>query len=412
MALFFYRLIVGAYGLVIKVAAVANPKARQWLEGRRDWQARLELDMNGLAAGKRVWFHCASYGEFEQGRPLMEELKRREPGTKIILSFFSPSGYLPFRDWEGADIICYLPLDSPANASSFLHLVKPSTIFFIKYEYWLFFLREISARQLNAYLISATFKNHQPFFKWYGALFRQSLQSFRLLFIQDQASADRLQKIGIANFVLSGDTRIDRVLQIRAQASHIEGLKEFKGNSGLLVAGSTWPKDEGLLMDAFLKLKQQNLKMILAPHTIQSTLQEETCRKLKRLGISYSRFSEGINPAAEVLVMDTMGLLARAYRYADFAYVGGGFDEGIHNILEPAVFGVPVCFAGTGHEKFNEAVALLSRGDANLVQTSEDFVQVITRWLSEPSSTETIRKDLQHYFEENSQVTERILDQI
>lgn len=412
MALFLYRLIVGAYGLVIQVAAVANPKARQWLEGRRDWHARLQLKMNGLAAGKRVWFHCASYGEFEQGRPLLEELKRREPNTRIILSFFSPSGYLPFKDWQGADIICYLPLDSPANASSFLDLVKPSTIFFIKYEYWLFFLREISARHIAAYLVSATFKIHHPFFKWYGSIFRQSLHSFRLLFIQDQASADRLQKIGITNFVLSGDTRIDRVLEIRAQAQHIEGFKEFKGNSGLLVAGSTWPKDEVLLMDAFLKLRQRNLKMILAPHTIDSKIQEETCRKLKRQGITYSRFSERINPAAEVLVMDTMGLLARAYRYADFAYVGGGFDEGIHNILEPAVFGIPVCFAGTGHEKFNEAVALLSRGDARLVDSSDDFVQVITRWLSQPSSTETIRNDLQNYFEDNRRVTERILDQI
>lgn len=412
MALFIYRLIVGTYGFAIQLAALANHKARQWRAGRKNWRNNLKKAVTALPEGKRVWFHCASYGEFEQGRPLMEAINKREPETQILLSFFSPSGYLPFKNWQGADLICYLPLDSPKNASDFLTILKPDTIFFIKYEYWLFFLKEISKRSIPAYLISATFKSHHPFFKWYGHIFRKSLLTFRILFLQDKASCDRLKAIGITNFILSGDTRIDRVLTIRSQAEAVDGFTTFKGQSRLLIAGSTWPRDEALLIDAFLLLKEKNLKLVIVPHNIHATLQKETGEKLKRKHINYCLHSDGINSNADVMVLDTMGLLSRVYRYADFAYVGGGFDHGIHNLLEPAVYGIPVSFGGTDYAKFNEAVELVNRRDAQVVQTAEELSQLITFWLSDQKILETIKEDLALYFSENSRVTERILEQV
>jgi len=412
MALFLYRLIVAGYGLVIQLAAIGNHKARQWRSGRRAWRATVSVATEQLKEGKRVWFHCASYGEFEQGRPLMEELKKREPDTQIILSFFSPSGFLPMKDWQGADLICYLPLDTPANARDFLDIIQPQTIFFIKYEYWLFFLGEIRNRKLPAFLVSATFKIHQPFFKWYGEIFRHSLTSFRLLFVQDQPSCELLKKVGIRHFILSGDTRVDRVLKIRETFEGISGLDKFKGNSRLLIAGSTWPKDEDLLIAAFLLLRNENIKLIIAPHNIHPSLQQETCTKLKRLKINYSRYSTGIDEAASVLVLDTMGLLSRVYAYADLAYVGGGFDQGIHNILEPAVYGIPVCIGGKGHEKFNEAVSLQSRGDLHVVQNPAELSKYVSQCLNDVLLLSKIKNDLAAYFQQNSRVTERILRSI
>lgn len=316
------------------------------------------------------------------------------------------------KDWQGADLICYLPLDSPENAKDFLEIINPNSIFFIKYEYWLFFLEEIKKRHTPAFLISATFKMHQPFFRWYGKIFRSSLSAFRILFLQDQSSCELLTKIGINNFVLSGDTRIDRVLKIRADAEGIPVLEEFKGKSKLLIAGSSWPKDEALVIEAFSQLKKQNLKLVIVPHNLHPGLQKETAAKLKRYDLNFCFYSAGVNFDSDVLILDTMGLLSRAYVYADLVHIGGGFDHGIHNILEPAVFGIPVCISGKGHEKYNEAVTLLNRGDLKLVQNSEEFSQYALDTLSNTKVLDRIKEDLSAYFKENSNVTKRIFDQI
>ncbi len=406
-----YNLAVRSYGLAIRTAALSKTKASQWVEGRKNWENRLRDQLSSWDAQSRIWVHCASYGEFEQGRPVIEALKKKYPGHKLLLSFFSPSGYESFYNWEGADAVCYLPLDTKKNAATFIEIVSPSAVLFIKYEFWLNYLNLIRKKKIPCYLVSAVFKLHHPFFKWYGAIFRRSLRTFSLLFIQDEQSGNLLKKINITNFEVCGDTRFDRVLQIRDQLQPIHEIGSFKGDAQLIIAGSTWPDDEDLVIDAFKRIRNNRLKLLLVPHDIDKKYIQQTVEKLQGAALTYSLFTSGIQKHSEVLVLDTMGMLARSYHYADCAYIGGGFDGGLHNSLEAAVFGVPVTFFGNDYTKFNEAVELLALGAAENVKKSADLAAAWQRFLDKEKK-KSVAATLGRYFEKNRDSTARIISHI
>ncbi len=408
----FYNLGIYLYTLVIFLAATFKPKAKLWVKGRKNWKYNYAEKLKKLSGQKKIWVHCASLGEFEQGRTLMESIKKQHPSYKIILTFFSPSGYEVCKNYEGADVIFYLPYDSKSNAKIFLELINPDKIFFIKYEFWLNYLNQIKKRNIDCYLISAVFKNHHPFFKWYGKIFIKSLSAFKTIFVQDKNSFQLLQTINIINVEICGDTRFDRVLEIKNKFSSIAEIEKFKGSNKLIIAGSTWPADEDLVLETFKKLNSPNIKLVIVPHDIEDSLIKETISKLNKHQLKYSLFTETINENAQVLVLNTMGLLSRSYHYANQAYIGGGFNGGIHNCLEPAVFGIPVTFSGNDFAKYNEAIDLINLKAATNVNSAAELEKAWLDFFNSQQSSRKISENLNAYFESNSKVTERILKQI
>jgi 3-deoxy-D-manno-octulosonic-acid transferase len=408
-----YNLIVYGYGLVIRIASLRNPKARQWTSGRRDWRNTLGLALGSLGGGPRIWVHCASYGEFEQGRPLMEVIRKRHPQYKIVLSFFSPSGYEAFKNWKGADLVCYLPLDTPKNAHDFLNLVKPHTAIFIKYEFWVNFLFRLKVRSVPTFLVSAVFKPHHPFFKWYGSFFRRSLLTFNKLFVQDESSARLLSSIGIQQCEVCGDTRFDRVLEIRGNFNPLPFFEEFCKAHNIWVAGSTWPGDEELLIAAYKKINDPGLKLIIAPHNVDERHIGNLEQLLQKNGLAYLLYSRQQQDAnAPVLVVDSIGLLSRLYHYARVTYVGGGFDSGIHNCLEPAVYLKPVLFYDHDYRKYNEVIDLVNMNAARPVKDAAELAGAFTRFLNNGEEKTAREAALRTYFEKNSGVTEKVLRSI
>lgn len=401
-----YNLGVRIYGLSIRAAALRNSKAARWVKGRREWRRQYINAVQGWGPG-RIWVHCASYGEFEQGRPLIEGLRRKHPEHRLLLTFFSPSGYEPFKGWQGADAVLYLPLDTRRNARDLIGIVKPSAVIFIKYEFWLNYLTAIRSAEIPCYLVSAVFKDHHPFFKWYGHIFRKSLQTFTTLFIQDEHSGQLLGSIGISRFKVTGDTRFDRVLQIRNEQRRLPWLESFKGDQPLVVAGSTWADDELLVLQSFAALRT-DARLLLVPHDVDDRSLAGTIERLEKSGIVFSVFSKGVSENSRVMLLDTMGMLASSYAYADVAYIGGGFAGGLHNSLEAAVFGVPVTFYGSDYTRFNEAVELLSIGAAVNVKDAGDLTMA---WesLLEPERKEGVRRSLAQYFSRDANPTEAIL---
>ncbi|MBL7911000.1 MAG: 3-deoxy-D-manno-octulosonic acid transferase [Bacteroidia bacterium] len=410
--MFLYNLVIYLYGLVIKLASINKLKAKQWVTGRKNWRENLCKKIAMLNSGNVLWVHCASYGEFEQGRPLIEAIKKEHPGYKIVLSFFSPSGYEAFKDWRGADLICYLPLDTKKNARDFISIVKPKASIFIKYEFWLNFLFELKKHNIPTYLVSAVFKPHHPFFRWYGGIFRRSLNTFNKLFIQDEASGKLLEKIDIKNYEVCGDTRFDRVIEVKENFKEIEQLKDFKGNKKLIIAGSTWAKDEELVLKTFLQLKDKKIKLVIVPHDIDEKYVNETVHKVKTAGLTFSLFTDKINNDDEVLIVNVMGLLSKIYFYADCSYIGGGFNSGLHNSLEPAVYGKPVTFYGKDYVKFNEAVDLINMGAAKVVEDETDLLKTFNLFLSDTFDHHQLTNKLQAYFKTNSNTTNKVLPSI
>ncbi len=409
MGIIIYNLVVQAYAVLIRIAALRNPKARQWVNGRKNWEESLIAKLSQLRTGKRLWVHCASYGEFEQGRPLIEALKIKHPQLNVVLSFYSPSGYDAFKSWPGAELVVYLPQDSKYNANRFLELVQPDLTVFVKYEFWLHYLEAIREKKLKAYLISAVFKPHHPFFKWYGARFRKSLAAFQWLFVQDKASAVLLNEVGITNYKITGDTRFDRVLEIRNQSTYIERLEKFKNQQLLLIAGSTWPADEKIILEAYKSLPEQ-VKLVIAPHQVSESEIRDTCARIADAGLSCARFSLYKGENVRVLVVDTIGHLSRMYAYAHVAYIGGGLGDGLHNILEPAVFGIPVSFAEPKPGRYNESVELLTLGVAKNALTHEELTLAWQEQLFNEAYRNQVSDRLQHYFEQNGNVTAKIME--
>ncbi|MDI1354754.1 MAG: glycosyltransferase N-terminal domain-containing protein [bacterium] len=409
-----YNLLVLIYGLVIRVASLNSEKARLWVEGRKNWKDKLSKKIHSIGPGPRIWVHCASYGEFEQGKPLIEAIRTKHPDHKLVLSFFSPSGYEAFKDWKGTDLICYLPLDTKINAKDFINLVQPKTAIFIKYEFWVNFLFQLKEQQIPTFLVSAVFKSHHPFFKWYGAIFRRSLQTFEKLFVQDENSARLLETIGITRFQVSGDTRFDRVLEIRTNFSPNTYFEKFCAGYKLLIAGSTWPKDEEFLIDMFQSLNDPLLKLVIVPHQVDNKNIQNTLALLERKQVIFSLYStKKPDLNTNVLIIDAMGLLSKIYHYAHVAYIGGGFNSGIHNCLEPAVFLKPIIFyGGDDYHKYNEAVDLIAMGAAKNVHDSKDLQEAVTLFLNDTLIVRQIESKLQTYFEKNSGTTNKVMTAI
>jgi len=355
-----YSIGIYIYGILIFLASIFNEKARKLRIGQRDAFELLEEEIEQKA--HYVWFHAASLGEFEQGRPVIEQLKREQPDVKILLTFFSPSGYEVRKNYAGVNIISYLPLDTPRAARKFVNLVNPSKAVFIKYEFWPNYLKALKAKNIPVYSISATFRTNQVFFQWYGKWYKNLLKTFRHIFVQDQNSQDLLLVHGIKNVSIAGDTRFDRVADLGKQAKSIPFIEAFvAGAQKVIVAGSSWPKDEELLV-RYLKL-HPDIKLIIVPHEIDYSHITEISKLLGGKFIRYSEANMENLQTTNCLVVDTIGLLSSIYRYANVAYIGGGFGVGIHNTLEAAVYGIPVVF-GPNYQKFREARELIAIGGA------------------------------------------------
>jgi 3-deoxy-D-manno-octulosonic-acid transferase len=364
-----YRLAIGAYALAIRVASLFNNKAKLFIDGRKDLLQKIEQALAGEIR-PRIWMHCSSLGEFEQGRPVLEALRIQYPGYAIILTFFSPSGYEVRKNYEGADHIFYLPIDTSAHARRFLDVVKPSLCLFVKYEFWYYYLSNIAARHIPLILISAVFRKDQVFFKWYGGLQRSILKCFSHLFVQDADSVQLLQSISITNVSVIGDTRFDRVIEAVSEHTDLPIVTSFSEGHKILVAGSTWKEDEEMLHKA-LSLLPKDWKLILVPHEVDSPHIAAIEKRYTGHIIKWSQWREGTD--ARVLLVDKVGLLLKLYRYGHAAWIGGGFGkEGVHNVLEAAVYGIP-CFYGPIFHQFIEATALIEKGGAFTISTPADL---------------------------------------
>lgn len=358
----------------IRIAGLWHPKARQIVQGRGQTLSRLRQHLD--AGRQTVWFHASSLGEFEQGRPLMEEIRRQHPDYQIVLSFFSPSGYNVRHAYEGADVVVYLPEDTRSAVRAFLDLVRPRLAFFIKYDFWPSMLSELSARGVKTYLVSAIFRPSQLFFRPWGGWYLNLLKSFAHIFVQDEASRRLLQDHGISSLSVVGDTRFDRVVSIAASATPIAQIESMISDATtLLVAGSSWPRDEEMLVRYFNA--HPSLRLVLAPHEIDEEhllyIESLLTRPYKRLSALTSK-GASTDEDYDCLIIDSFGLLSSAYRYADMAYVGGGFGKSIHNTIEAAVYGIPVLF-GPKIEKFREAQDLVQSGGGVMVGSEAELVQ-------------------------------------
>ena len=379
MSILLYNLFLWFYAAGIRLVAPWNRKAARWLSGRKGLFDRIQ-QFRGQHGGKLIWMHCASLGEFEQGRPLLEAARAHYPDYTLVLSFFSPSGYEVRKNYPGVDFVCYLPMDSPANAHRFLDLMKPALVFWVKYEYWYYYLTEIHKRQIPLLLVSAQFRAGQPFFRNYGKLHRSMLDCFTGIFVQTDISRSLLASIGLLErVVVSGDTRFDRVLEIAAAFDPIEGVGAFCGSDPVIVAGSTWEEDEEEL-DHYANT-HPGTRFIIAPHEVEEVRLKEV-EALFHDSIRYSDWLKSPDPLvtrAHVLIIDNIGLLSRLYKYASIAYVGGGFGEdGVHNVLEAAVFGKPVLM-GPEIEKFTEAVELVESGGGIIVESALEAEKAFKR---------------------------------
>ncbi len=391
---FIYDLIIGFYGLFIRIAALFNPKARKWVAGRKGIFERIESTVAGdrrPETGDRqlAWFHCASLGEFEQGRPVIEAFRKEHPGWKILLTFFSPSGYEIRKNYEGADFIFYLPLDSRRNARRFISLARPSLVVFVKYEFWFRFLDLLYEEKIPVYVISAIFRPDQHFFRWYGGWAGKQLQKVTRFFVQDKPSEGLLRAKGIEQVTVSGDTRFDRVAAVSDNARSFPLVEKFAGNQPVFLAGSTWPADEELILKLTGVLGDR-MKFIIAPHEVHPARIEALMDEVQRakgkgqnsqsavgsrqsaVGCKFSDLNDFTAGSTQVLIIDGMGFLSHLYQYATIAYIGGGFGAGIHNVLEAAAFGKPVIF-GPRYEKFREAADLIEAGGAFAIDNSEQL---------------------------------------
>lgn len=399
-----YNIGIHLYEVFIFIASFFNEKAGKLRRGQREAFELLEEEVERKA--HYVWFHAASLGEFEQGRPVMEQLKQEQPDTKILLTFFSPSGFEVRKNYKGANIVLYLPLDTPRRARKFIKLVKPSKAIFIKYEFWPNYLITLKKAKIPVYSISAIFRQEQLFFKWYGKWYRDLLKTFNHIFVQDQSSFNLLEKFGFDNVSVSGDTRFDRVADLAQQSKSLSLIEEFvKEAKNVIVAGSTWPKDEEMLV-RYYKLHPET-KLILVPHEIHQSHIMDISKLLDGKFVRYSDATIENVASTNCLVIDTIGILSSIYRYANLAYIGGGFGVGIHNTLEAAVYGVPVVF-GPNYKKFKEARELIAIGGAFSISNYIVLEAQIDRLLKDDKAGE-IAGD---YVKQNIGATELIVKEI
>jgi 3-deoxy-D-manno-octulosonic-acid transferase len=404
--LFFYNLIILLYGLAIRLFALFNHKAKLWIAGRQHWAT--ELKENFRQQKEVIWFHCASLGEFEQGRPVIEKFRKEKPEAFILLSFFSPSGYEVRKDYTEVNHVCYLPLDSHKNASLFIDIVRPSIAIFVKYEFWFNYINVLQNKGIVTYFISVNLrKNHYLFSRW-GKPFLSKLRSVEHLFLQNQTTYSLLKSEGFNNISIAGDTRFDRVLELSKQKYSDEIISNFKADAKILIAGSTWIEDEKILSEVCEVILQENIKLIIAPHEVNT-------QHISQIQNTFSKFNVGLFSSINkedahkysILVIDSIGKLMSIYNYANYAFVGGGFGKGIHNTLEPACFGLPIYF-GPIHHKFIEAKDMLKLKTAFEISDAASLKNLILDHYRNTEIIKDITMKNKKYVLENAGATEKI----
>jgi 3-deoxy-D-manno-octulosonic-acid transferase len=391
LAKLFYNLFLFLYSVGIRLAALWNPKAKKWLDGRKDIFDSINSKFK-IQNSKLAWMHCASLGEFEQGRPLLEGLRKQDPNLIIVLTFFSPSGYEVVKDYKGVDHVFYLPMDNVFSAKKFIDAINPSLVLWVKYEYWFYYLQELKKRNIPVLLVSGIFRKNQPFFKWYGGIWKNMLEDFDHLFVQNEASQKLLATIGITRHVtVSGDTRFDRVIEIAGQPLNAPIVEKFCAGKTVIVAGSTWEDDE-VVLAAYGDETRHREKLIVVPHELDKA-HIDSIKKMFKYAVCYTEVEADpalMNTIAgyNTLIIDTIGMLSRLYNYGHINYVGGGFtNDGIHNILEAAVWGKPVII-GENYEKYFEAVDLVALGAAESIDDVNELKEVIDDWLTNKAAYE------------------------
>ena len=426
MSLFIYNLFLKLYTIAFRIAALFNTKARLGLNGRKKTLTSINT-LEGKGNRQLVWMHCASLGEFEQGRPVLESLKQQYPGIAIVITFFSASGYEAMKKYTGADQVVYLPMDSASNAKKLVDALNPSLVLWVKYEFWYYYLQELKNRNIPVLLISGIFRNSHPFFKWYGGIWRSMLECFTHFFIQNKTSESLLGSIGLKeNISITGDTRFDRVIEIAEQFEPLPLIEKFCGNSHVLVAGSTWEDDEAELIH-YVRANPQK-KFIIAPHETTP----ENLKDVKKEFVNSIFYSELIKgPAAlneqqavsnkaisinqqplrpNVLIIDNVGMLSRLYHYADITYIGGGFGaDGVHNVLEAAVYGKPVIY-GPEFEKYTEAIDLTECGGGITIQNALELESVLNELWEDENLLTTKGEAAKNYVYANKGASKKIID--
>ena len=405
--LFLYNLVVSIAGVFLKIVALFSPKIKLFVEGRKNVFTILEEKIK--PTDKTIWFHSASLGEYEQGLPVIEKIKEKYPSHKIVVTFFSPSGYEVRKNNTVADVTIYLPLDTKKNAKRFLKLVHPEKAFFIKYEFWLNYLKELEKSKTPTYLISGIFRDSQMFFKWYGGFYRKALKAFTYFFVQNESSKEKIEAIGFHNVIVSGDTRFDRVNAILERDNTLDFIENFKNNTTTIVIGSSWPKDETLLIE-YINQAPENVKFIIAPHNIKADQIATLKSEIKKTSVLFSE-KEGVNLSAyDVFIIDTVGLLTKIYSYGTIAYVGGGFgNPGIHNILEPATFGIPIVI-GPNYSNFAEAVQLVALKGCLVISNFDDLKQSFDHLLTDKNFLAEKSQICKSYIQNNIGATNSIMN--
>lgn len=407
-----YSLIIFIYSLLVKLAIPFNRKARMMVVGH--WRTYNSLKQHIDPSARYIWFHAASLGEFEQGRPMIERIREQYPEYKILLTFFSPSGYEVRKNYPVADIVCYLPFDTILKVRWFLDTVKPEKAFFIKYEFWANYLSELHRRNVPTYLISGIFRPTQYFFKWYGKPFRNVLSYFTHLYVQDERSQNLLKTIGINSTTVCGDTRFDRVWEVYNQRKNIPSIDRFvekwhQEGAKIQVIGSSWPKDEEILIDYFNT--HSDLRLIIAPHEINKEHLLYILSLLKKSAIRLSEVTEADYSFRQCVIVDSFGLLSSIYRYCDLAYIGGGFGVGIHNVPEAAVYGIPVIF-GPKYEKFIEAKELVRLQGARSIASKEEYEELMDTLLQNPDQIKAMGTIAGKFIEDRIGATDKILSSL
>ena len=421
-----YKIGIYFFALGVRITSLWNVKARLWLQGRRQWQKVLQQKIKTLSnfpkAGEfeetsqqekninaPIWIHCASLGEFEQGRPIIEAIKLKYPTTQIILTFFSPSGYEVQKNYAQADVVMYLPLDTSSNAKKFIQIIQPQLAIFIKYEFWYEYLKMLAQQKIPTLLVSAIFQQRHIFFKWYGSFHRYMLGTFKHFFVQNESSLQLLQSIHIHNTSIAGDTRFDRVTHIASRVIDLPIVEKFCTNRNVIVAGSTWPTDEAMLIQAAQHIA--NTAWIIAPHELHPSHIQSLQTQLSN-SVLYSTVSNNktIDPTTYTyLIIDNVGMLSSIYRYATIVYVGGGFGKaGIHNILEPAAHGKPVIFGPVFHQ-FMEAEAMLKAAGAITIKNVNQFITSLTYLLNDEMYYKMVSQAAKNYIQNNVGATSKIL---
>ncbi|TDO97715.1 3-deoxy-D-manno-octulosonic acid transferase [Flavobacterium sp. 245] len=405
--LFLYNLVISIAGFFLKIVALFSPKIKLFVEGRKNVFAILEEKIK--PADKTIWFHSASLGEYEQGLPVIEKIKEKYPSHKIIVTFFSPSGYEVRKNNTVADVTVYLPLDSKSNAKKFLKLAHPELVFFIKYEFWLNYLKELEKSKTPTYLISGIFRDNQVFFKWYGGFYRKALKAFTYFFVQNEKSKEKIEAIGFQNVIVSGDTRFDRVAAILERDNTVDFIEKFKNNAPTIVIGSSWPKDEALLTE-YINQAPSNIKFIIAPHNIKEDQISSLKSQITKPTVLFSEKDHTADLSNySVFIIDTIGLLTKIYSYGTIGYVGGGFgNPGIHNVLEPATFGIPILI-GPNYSNFAEAVSLVKLGGCISISNEKELKEYFDRLLNDKNYLEEKSKICQNFIQDNKGATNCIM---